>query len=778
MATVLKRPAPQPAPEAGEKGAILRAFDAIYRFLASLKLAVFSIATLAAVLAYATFFESSYGTHAVQEWIYRSRGFALLLAFLGINVLCAATIRFRWDAEQKGWKRRQTGFVITHVGLLITLLGSYITLKTYDEGNVMLAEGESGKAYVRVDHASLVVQKLDPESGQPSGNRETALPFRPGAFDWDSRENAVRFRDTPKIAGVPLVFNRNALITLGALIVAATSLALMRAIKDRDARDYRMAKVAFQTSLALAVTFGAFYATYPTGEVRRDVVTGPDSPFQLIVKDYIAASSTPIGYVDEARPGPRKIKVSLDVKPPTQPNPVDAFGGDNMARWLEIEIPRLGRVERQAGAATVSFSFVDSLDKLDDFLNPPKDPLKDHQARFHYKDKDGKDRVYEWVFGEGKEPGETFALPDSDLTVTFAGEGGIPISRKSGDVIQIAEFRVRKGDGPQVMHMASGSMPMVPNIIPRGDGASPEALVRIAFFHPPEISGEAMGRNPGLIEVMAAPDGKLYYRSFNRGGLHGPDGSKKPGPIRVGQTIDAFGPEAAMKARFRVDDYFPSGVLEKTYESMVLPKGEADAAVPAALVEMRAEGKSKTFWVQRAEDPSKPSWQTVDLGSKGADLYRLSFDFDRRPLDFELTLRKAYQDNDPGTRNAANYTSEVTINDPELDVLNKDVTITMNEPLRHHGKAFYQSKFMALRDPRTGRFTGENESVFQVAVDPYWWIKYLGCVTVVVGTFVQFYMRAGVFHGSKPASKSPTSGDPTANIEAIADEGTAGIEEL
>ena len=38
---------------------IARGFDAIYRFLASLKLAVISISTLAATLAYATVFESS-----------------------------------------------------------------------------------------------------------------------------------------------------------------------------------------------------------------------------------------------------------------------------------------------------------------------------------------------------------------------------------------------------------------------------------------------------------------------------------------------------------------------------------------------------------------------------------------------------------------------------------------------------------------------------------------------------------------------------------------------
>src|SRR5438128_962848 len=98
MATATKKPStpspstssPSPrvqgAASSPAKGPIIRAFEAIYRFLASLKLAVLSLGTLAAVLAYATFFEASYGTAAVQEWIYRSKGFAVLLAFLGTNI--------------------------------------------------------------------------------------------------------------------------------------------------------------------------------------------------------------------------------------------------------------------------------------------------------------------------------------------------------------------------------------------------------------------------------------------------------------------------------------------------------------------------------------------------------------------------------------------------------------------------------------------------------------------------------------------------------------------
>ena len=151
MATATKKAPPaSEAPSRRQEAAgspalvdrIARGFDVIYRFLASLKLAVISISTLAATLAYATVFESKYGGGAAQEWIYRSPGFAILLAFLGMNILCAALIRYPW-------KRRQTGFVVTHAGLLILLAGSFYSVRTADEGQVGMLEGDVKSELVR-----------------------------------------------------------------------------------------------------------------------------------------------------------------------------------------------------------------------------------------------------------------------------------------------------------------------------------------------------------------------------------------------------------------------------------------------------------------------------------------------------------------------------------------------------------------------------------------------------------------------------------------------------
>ena len=189
MATTTKRSTPPPPkPTANGHGDgqgtpsttrdpwIVRAFHTVYRFFASLKLAVISLSMLAGVLGYATFFEKWYGASAVQQYIYQSPGFAILLAFLGMNILCAALIRFPWT-------KRQTGFVITHAGLLVVLVGSLISLNYTFDGQLGMVEGDESADIVRIDHPAFRVQPLDPETGAP--DTEFQIPFYSGAFPWE-----------------------------------------------------------------------------------------------------------------------------------------------------------------------------------------------------------------------------------------------------------------------------------------------------------------------------------------------------------------------------------------------------------------------------------------------------------------------------------------------------------------------------------------------------------------------------------------------------------------
>src|SRR5262249_54794576 len=136
------------------------------------------------------------------------------------------------------------------------------------------------------------------------------------------------------------------------------------------------------------------------------------------------------------------------------------------------------------------------------------------------------------------------------------------------------------------------------------------------------------------------------------------------------------------------------------------------------------------------------AYQVVDLPHAR---YRLSFDFDRRPLGFELRLTDFDPSNDPGTTARSSYRSDVELTDNERSIQNRPQVITMNEPLTHRGWTFYQSSFRRPADPETGREEGPYMSIFQVHFDPAWQVIYGGCLLVIFGTFVQFYMRAGIF---------------------------------
>ena len=84
------------------------------------------------------------------------------------------------------------------------------------------------------------------------------------------------------------------------------------------------------------------------------------------------------------------------------------------------------------------------------------------------------------------------------------------------------------------------------------------------------------------------------------------------------------------------------------------------------------------------------------------------------------------------------------LTDEEMGIKNKPITISMNHPLTHRKLTFYQSSYERLRG-RDGRETGTFQSVLQVGYDAGRFLKYLGCAFIVLGAFLQFTMKAGLF---------------------------------
>ncbi len=117
----------------------------LFRFFASLKLAVVNILALSAVLAVATILESLYGMRSVYLLVYGTPWFGGLLFLLGLNVLCAAFSRYPW-------KKHQTGFVVTHAGIIMLLFGSWLTQKYGVDGNLPVFEGQPGNEVILSEH--------------------------------------------------------------------------------------------------------------------------------------------------------------------------------------------------------------------------------------------------------------------------------------------------------------------------------------------------------------------------------------------------------------------------------------------------------------------------------------------------------------------------------------------------------------------------------------------------------------------------------------------------
>ncbi|WZO99535.1 cytochrome c biogenesis protein ResB [Isosphaeraceae bacterium EP7] len=667
MATSMTDPKTAAPARPGMLNSLWLACDAIYRFLASLKLAVISLSSLSAVLAYATFYESWHGTAAVQEQIYQSAGFAVLLAFLAANILCAATIRFPW-------KRRQAGFVVTHAGLLILIAGSYYSFRTSREGQVALEEATQSSQLMITDHPILRVRPIDAHTGQAT--EEVELAFRPGVFAWKPG--------------------------------------------------------------------------------RFETLTREKDPFTVALKAHLPAS-LPSRVVVDATGGSPSLKLLALAKPPGAAEAVPMFRSESESWFMVAPSNKLSRVSRVVGPARISFQFVTKPEMVEDFLNPPKELGPNGAARFRYKDKTGKDRVYDLPV-DGKGAASPFQLPDSDLTVSFQRMIEFPTaiegreeessefySMVGDDEIPIVEYSIKKGDGPALRHMGWGMLPTVPSFIPDPEDKSGTTvgLAAISYYSLPKLDGSTMMSRRGVIEVMGDSAGKLFYRTF--GLTEGNKGVaiRASGTLPLGESVLGMGGDKMpMTLTFKAERYLQTGIEKTVCEELNLPVGQKGNGIPAALVEMKVNGVTREFWARRSISFDQ-NWQTIRFPDQS---FQVCYDFEREPLGFHIDLDDFDVKFDPGTEQASSFTSKIRLTDEARKIKDRPVTISMNEPMEHRGLTFYQSSYIRSEDPATLRPTGKFQSVFQVAEDPGRRIKYAGSLLVVLGTFMQFYMRSGVYN--------------------------------
>ncbi|MBI1883460.1 MAG: cytochrome c biogenesis protein CcsA [Chlamydiae bacterium] len=125
----------------------------ILSFTGSYIFAIVLMIALGMILAVGTFYESTLGTEAAQQLVYKTNWFVVTLGLLFLNVLFS-TFK-RWP-----FRKYHTGFVITHAGLLLLLAGSMVSKFFGVEGDLALREKESATAFEsHVEEINIRTQK-------------------------------------------------------------------------------------------------------------------------------------------------------------------------------------------------------------------------------------------------------------------------------------------------------------------------------------------------------------------------------------------------------------------------------------------------------------------------------------------------------------------------------------------------------------------------------------------------------------------------------------------
>ena len=126
----------------------------VFRFFASLKLAVVLLAVLILASITGTIYESSFDARVARAYVYGAPWFNIWLLLLVANLTVSALSR--WP-----WKKHHVAFLITHLGIITLLFGSLIGRLYGTEGTITLFKGEPPSNRLLIDQHQLRVRDTD-----------------------------------------------------------------------------------------------------------------------------------------------------------------------------------------------------------------------------------------------------------------------------------------------------------------------------------------------------------------------------------------------------------------------------------------------------------------------------------------------------------------------------------------------------------------------------------------------------------------------------------------
>ncbi len=208
----------------------------------------------------------------------------------------------------------------------------------------------------------------------------------------------------------------------------------------------------------------------------------------------------------------------------------------------------------------------------------------------------------------------------------------------------------------------------------------------------------------------------------------------------------AYFENATLRMRSQVPNALPSMATNGDGTEMIAEPAPVtykpdESNWPTGYVELSGpEGTLGTWLVStQLEEPQTFTYQ--------GRTWQLALRARRDYLPFTITLGRFTHDIYPGTDIPKNFASTVQLrSDDGRD--DRSVLISMNNPLRFGGFAFYQA----------GYANNDHTSVLQAVRNPSWEIPYLSCALIALGLVVQFGLSLFGFFKKRGAAPQKPAG--------------------
>jgi hypothetical protein len=710
----------------------------------SLLLTVSILFLLIAILLWGTVLEKYCGTTAAKFGIYGSWWFNTLGFILAVNSAAGLVLRLPW-------KRQQLGFILPHLGLIVLLVGCYLSRCYGIEAALSVFEGESSNLaykgpnqHVELDgqqHFSLTVI---PEGGSDKAVEPIVVPFTSGPFNWEDYHDGT-LNWTPAglaplhlpswVANIPwslahrdqgLLYDRdgirlevldylsNSEIVLPSLSIQATPL-------GRDGHELSQKGQASRLAVKEdSRKRGADLHPYGVGE-ERALSTGQRILF------WMTGSPEETDAFRKSKPsGPLGAlgRVIIHARGKSYEFPVSGW-----AKGTSLPLGDSGLEVKLVGAMIEQLPVGDKV-----VLDPRLQLTICHDSESH-------------PFVLSAEFPEIFSQQDYTDQVFGTFWPGQPEKSPSSPSPETTDAKVsaKKQEANSAAKPDPETKPVEPSAI-----------------------------SPPRIDFFQGADQELYCRTWRAGQV------RIVGPLKTGEeggSITAFRdtPDAVA---LRFGDFRPDDRSLASATAVPFDKAEEQPHLRQAYVRLTVDDQSQEFWLPcSSPDPVEQKiWNIPKLleqrtvVGKGRRV-ELGFAPESFRIGYTVHVNHAWRKLDPGTRQASFYGSEIDLvpnslakstsaaspnkpnagkNFPEYH----DLLVTLNAPLdiadlALPGRSYrmFQASMNGPYDPEQfDRKPGESVylSGFTLNYDPGRGLTYVGCLLIVAGIFVAYFVRFGV----------------------------------